>query len=139
MKTQTMKASVLTGIFLICIFAISGFGQATGPPDCDSMQVIENIKAWTKGLGDKEDCIELKLSPNPIRNSATLEFELSESATVQISVYNQQGLMVLDVVRQKFDAGKNKITFSPSELQTGTYYICLTTGKKKGMQRCVII
>lgn len=128
---------MLLAIFLGCVFTLTGFGQASGPPGCDS--IIENINDLAKGPDYRKNCIDLKLSPNPIRNSATIEFVLEKAATVQIGVYNQHGVMVLDIVRQKFDAGRNNVTFTPSKLPTGTYYICVFCGKKRGMRRCMII
>ena len=139
MKTQTKNFRMLIVALLISVFTLSGYGQADGPPGNDSMQVIDDITAMTKGPDYRKNCIELKLSPNPIRNSATLEFTIEKATVIQVAVYNQQGLMVLDVVKQKFDAGKNKVTFTPSNLPTGTYYVCVFCGKKRGMRRCVII
>ncbi len=139
MKAQKKNVKMFAVLVLMCIFALSVSGQATGPPDCDSLQSLDNITSLTKGPNKTKNCIELKLCPNPIRNSATLEFDLSERSMVQIAIYDKQGNMVMDVVRQKFDKGHNKVTFSPSSLPTDTYYLCLFTGKKKGMRRCVII
>ena len=142
MKTRTINARVLCGAVLICVFALSGFGQATGPPGCDSVLTFDspdNISGIMKANHDKKNCIDLKLCPNPIKNSATVEFELKEASVVQIAVYNNQGELVLDVVKQKFAAGRNKVKFTPSKLPTGNYYVCLFTGTKKGIRRCVII
>jgi hypothetical protein len=142
MKLRTMNAKLLSGLLLICFLATSGFGQTTEPPGCDSVLTFDSpddITGMMKVNHDKKNCIDLKLSPNPIKSSATLEFDLAEDAIVQIAIYDKQGALVRDVVKQKFSAGHVRVKFSPSDLPTGNYYICLFSGKKKGIQRCVII
>ncbi|HSG67939.1 MAG TPA: T9SS type A sorting domain-containing protein [Bacteroidales bacterium] len=142
MKTQIFNAKMIAGLFVMCMFTLTGFGQLTGPPggeDLNAQGLPDSIDKINKGFVDKKDCIELKLSPNPICNSATIEFELDEEATVEICLYSQQGVKVLDIVKQKFGAGTNKVTFTPSNLPSGTYYLCLCNGKQRGMRRCVII
>ena len=138
MKTRTMNAKVLACIFLTGIFALSGFSQATGPPDDKPADSQDNFTILTKST-DKKNCIDLKINPNPIRNSATIEFTLEKAVVIQIGVYNLQGEMVLDVVKQKFEVGKNRVKFTPSKLPTGTYYVCVSCSKKRGIRRVVII
>ena len=140
MKTQIFNVKVIASLLVMCMFAMTGFSQVKGPPTEEGSKALpDSIERITKTFPDKKDCIELKLSPNPIRNSATLQFDLKEESIVEICLYNQQGVKVLEIVKQKFAAGTNKVTFTPSNQPTGTYYICLCNGKKKGMKRCVII
>lgn len=140
MKTQIFNAKVIAVLLVMCMFALTGFSQETGPPVEDGQGGLpDSINKITKTFPDRKDCIELKLSPNPIQNSATVQFDLEEESTVEICLYNQQGLKVLDIVKQKFPAGTNKVTFTPDGLSSGTYYLCLCDGMKKGMRTCVII
>jgi hypothetical protein len=139
MKTQIKSAKMVITMLLVTAFTFTGFGQSDGPPGNDSMQLIDDITSITKGPDQKKNCIELKISPNPIRNSATIEFTIEKATEMQIAVYNQKGVMVMDVVKQRFDKGKNTVTFTPSHLPTGTYYVCVFCGKKRGLQRCMII
>jgi len=137
MKTQTINARMIS-FLLILMFVLSGFGQTSGPPGNQASDTDDSIIILTKAP-DKKNCIEVKVSPNPIRSSATIEFTLKKAVVIQIGIYNQQGVMVMDVVKQRFDVGLNKVTFTPSNLPTGSYYICVSCGKKRGMRKCMII
>ena len=137
MKTQIMKARIIS-FLLVAMFVLSGFGQATGPPGSNTPDDDNSIMILTKAP-DKKNCIEVKVSPNPIKSSATIEFTLKKAVVIQIGIYNQRGVMVMDVVKQKFDEGPNKVTFTPSHLPTGSYYICVSCGNKRGMRKCMII
>jgi hypothetical protein len=91
------------------------------------------------GPGRKNERLDIKLCPNPIQTSSCIVFRLDKAAEVHIAVFDQQGHMVLDVVRQKFLAGQNKVTFTPSALNTGVYYLYLFSEGKIGMQKCMVI
>ena len=66
-------------------------------------------------------------------------FDLDEAAIVRIAIFDRHGKMVLDVVKQQFDAGHNHVTFSPSSLPTGIYYLYVFSGGRVGMRKCMII
>jgi len=98
----------------------------------NSTYVAENPdRNWNK--------MDLQICPNPIKTSSCIKFELDRSSVVHIAVFNRQGAMVMDVVKQEFDQGHNSVTFSPSSLPTGIYYIYLFCEGKMGMQKCMII
>ena len=102
-------------------------------------QAVETSTFMKEGAKLKMDKIDLQLSPNPIKTSSCIQFSLDEAAIVHIAVFNQQGNMVQDVVKQQFHAGDHKVTFSPASLPTGIYYIYLFSKGRMGMQKCMII
>lgn len=102
-------------------------------------EVVENATAIRQHLARKKSDFDIDLYPNPICSSACIGFELERSTEVHIAVYDRQGHMVLDVVKQKFDTGYNKVTFFPSHLPTGIYYVYVIKEGRKAMRKCVII
>lgn len=88
-------------------------------------------------INNKKLCF--KLFPNPISTSTTVEFMLDDPQNVQIALFDQNGNMVLDVVKQKFNAGRNRVHFSPANLPSGVYYLYLFAGEKREMRKCMII
>lgn len=80
-----------------------------------------------------------KLFPNPISTSSTVEFMLESPRNVQIALFDQNGNMVLDIVKQKFNAGRNRVRFSPDNLPSGVYYLYLFAEEKREMRKCMII
>jgi len=107
---------------------------------CDLIRkTVENSTSLRESMSKKKSKIEMKVCPNPIKTASCIQFELDESAVVHIAVFNQQGIMVMDVVKQEFQSGPNKVTFTPSSLPTGIYYVYLFSSGKLGMQKCMVI
>jgi len=100
---------------------------------------VENSTSLREDYNKAQDKLQLKLYPNPIKSSSCLEFDLDETAVVRIAIFDRHGKMVLDVVKQQFDAGHNHVTFSPSSLPTGIYYLYVFSGGQVGMRKCMII
>jgi hypothetical protein len=102
-------------------------------------KTVDNLTILRESRARKAEKLEFKLCPNPIKSSSEIAFCLDEEATVHIAVFDQQGHMVMDVVKQPFQEGKNSVTFNPSSLPTGIYYVYLFSNGKMGMQKCMII
>ncbi len=102
-------------------------------------EAVENSASARSGKSARDPEVELDIYPNPVRSSTTLEFTILEGEMVHILIYDQSGNMVLEVVRQEFEAGLNKVTFDPTELPTGMYYLYLVTRNAVGMRKCMII
>ncbi len=93
------------------IFALSTFGTAT------RNSTITNIK---NGFG-------LKLSPNPMRTNATLDYLVPGSGFVTISVVGSNGQIVRQLFNSTQTAGQFElnITSQLNNLLSGVYYIKL--------------
>jgi len=102
-------------------------------------QVVETSTFMKEGAKLKMDKIDIQLNPNPIKTSSCIHFSIDEVAIVHIAVFDQQGNMVQDVVKQQFLAGNHKVTFSPTSLRTGIYYVYIFSQGSMGMQKCMII
>jgi hypothetical protein len=70
----------------------------------------------------------LKIFPNPVRNSTTIEFSLNEPAEVIISVFDINGKMVVSEKNYR-EAGTHLYKLDCSHLPRGTYVTSLHTGK----------
>lgn len=102
-------------------------------------EAVENATGLREKKNIDNESLCFKLYPNPISTSTTVEFMLDEPTKVQIAVFDQNGNMVMDVVKQKFNKGHNRVRFSPANLPTGMYYLYLFAGEKKEMRKCMII
>ncbi len=100
---------------------------------------VESSTYVKENMNKRRDKIEFKLCPNPIKTPSCIQFDLDQNATVHIAVFNQQGTMVMDVVKQQFLQGMHRVTFSPAALPTGIYYVYLFCEGRMGMQKCMII
>lgn len=68
--------------------------------------------------------------PNPFNPATIIAFEIPQSETVNITVYNMLGEKVAIVVNKKMEMGSHKINFDASRLASGTYIYRLTAGSK---------
>ena len=64
--------------------------------------------------------------PNPFANSTTIEYELEQSSTVQISIYNHLGEQV-EVIKKNQAEGKQQVVWDAERLPSGVYYVVLKT------------
>jgi len=66
--------------------------------------------------------------PNPFNPSTTIEFNISEQALVNLSVYNLLGEKVATIVNDFMESGRHKVEFNGSELASGIYLVKMTSG-----------
>ena len=82
------------------------------------------------GIGNViEEVATTKISPNPVRDMATLEVTMKEASSLDIRIFNQLGLEVLTSKRENFLAGKTNIELSLAELPAGIYFVSLYNNK----------
>ncbi len=85
---------------------------------------IDGLATLDKGLLAMPEVI-MKSSPNPFRESATVQYTLKTSAQITIAVFDQLGKQVKVLVNKKQDAGNFTETFSGRGLSAGVYFIKL--------------
>jgi len=106
---------------------------------CDLIRDVVETSTSVSERKNKSERMEVTLCPNPIKSSSCIQFDLESRSMVHIALFNQQGRMVQDIVKQEFLPGKNKVTFSPVSLPTGIYYVYVFCNGRMGMQKCMII
>jgi hypothetical protein len=70
---------------------------------------------------------KLSMYPNPVKNTATVSFEVAQSGMADLSVYTGKGQLVRRLLNQNMQAGKQFISVKNLELPAGQYYLRLTT------------
>lgn len=66
---------------------------------------------------------EMLLFPNPVEEIVTIEFELEKPNYLVYEIYDINGKLVKQLMREKTFAGKNRFSFSANQLNSGTYFI----------------
>lgn len=64
--------------------------------------------------------------PNPFNPSTTINYNISESGFVNLSVYNSLGKEVRNLINSNVNAGTYSVDFNGSELNSGVYFYKLT-------------
>ena len=77
--------------------------------------------------------------PNPFNPSCNIEYELSTSGHVELSVFNLKGEKVVALVNENQQAGSYKIHFDGSHLSNGTYICQLKHHNQIQTQKLVLL
>jgi hypothetical protein len=72
----------------------------------------------------------LNLFPNPVSSELMLQFDLSESMPLQISVYNALGQKITTAVSGNYNAGQHTVRIDASAYSNGLYYVTLQSDEK---------
>ena len=67
--------------------------------------------------------------PNPFNPTTKIQYSLTATTNVKLSVYNIMGQEVMQLVNEDQTAGKYIVDFDAQNLQSGVYFYRLQTGK----------
>lgn len=77
------------------------------------------------GIIENQAKNDFKLFPNPVIESFTVEFELNENTSLDISIWDINGKIVKELYTGKGLQGNNIFSFSKSNLSNGTYFLII--------------
>lgn len=81
-----------------------------------------------------------KISPNPIRHQAIIEYKLSTASKVNLIVSDIKGRQIKTLVSNTYlEAGTHQISFLPDNLKKGVYFISLQTKDKIQIQKIILL
>ncbi|WP_415325380.1 S8 family serine peptidase [Chryseobacterium sp. MMS23-Vi53] len=123
-QTVTGKPEELYGS--VCHFLVSNNqkDQDEGEPFCD--EACRQAKA--KGILLQD----VKLSPNPASSNATIEFNLTENANVDIVLAEYNGTTLKIIAKSEaMRKGISKKDFNISDLPNGVYVVSILVGSEK--------
>ena len=80
----------------------------------------------------ENNAVETNVSmyPNPVRNAATISFDLNAEAAVSYQVYDMMGRMVMTQTLGSYAEGSHAINVDMSELASGSYVLSVNAGGK---------
>jgi len=119
-------------------FKLSGPGVIAnqyGEEDEDAYLLIPKI--FVQGNNNDEG-FELTGYPNPFSGDVTLTYNIPESGTVKLKVFNAIGELVTDLVNEARTGGRHAVVFSQKDLPAGMYTFKLEfTGLNKS--KCLVL
>ena len=77
--------------------------------------------------------------PNPFNPATVIEYQLNESSSVTLHVFDVAGRLVRTLVDQHLPAGKHTIRFHANGLPGGTYLYQLRAGHQVASRRMVLL
>ena len=127
--------NIYAGTGLATMFASDGSLYAIGSRN---MFVFHYNNVATALNNDLKIENSLKIFPNPISSTTTIEFNLSETKNVSLSIIDVTGRVIENISERNFTAGENKITMNLSKLQKGIYFCILHSNQKKQTTKLVM-
>ncbi len=110
--------------FPYCQTPWSGYGKCGGP----TAYYYNPLGIHDYGVGVSVPILSMIQNyPNPFSNETTFKFRLTETAQVNISIYDLAGRKVGTVVNQVKQAGEHEVTYNGEHLSTGVYIASLSS------------
>ena len=86
----------------------------------------------------KVDALSVKIYPNPVRSLANVEYNITETSNVEITVYSLTGKLVYKEVLSNQYKGKYLHSIDASSFDTGVYVISLTSNDERKVSKFIV-
>ena len=91
------------------------------------------------GIEETRCLISLNNIENPIRDNTKVSFTLSKESNISLKVYNMLGQIMTELTIGKYNVGEHAIEWNTENIPTGIYFINLSTGQLRKIQKVVIL
>ncbi len=82
--------------------------------------------------------VSLSLSPNPMQQQSTLQFNLPTDDALSIDIFNVSGELIKSIAHtQKFLSGSNQFQMNVADIPTGIYFVRIQSDKFYGVEKLI--
>lgn len=85
------------------------------------------------------DFLKVKISPNPAAVKTTLEMELKQSELLSGTLFNEKGMAVDSLFRERFSTGVHQKQLDLSHLPNGNYFLEIKSGNKVLTRKMIVL
>jgi hypothetical protein len=118
----------IAGVFNDSVFFDSNLLVSSG----SDAFICKSSKLQVLGVGAiKPNILGAKIFPNPFSETATIEFELEQSATIDIVLFNAFGQVVKTFLSNQYCTGLQQLRFNKEYLSAGFYYVSIISPDQK--------
>lgn len=103
------------------------YGQYRVDAGCIDIGVYESLYTNMPEPGKSANNL-FTIFPNPVSQSANIEFELIQTEKVSVSLYNSIGQQVEYLFEGTMNTGLHKLTFNFNHLENGMYFMQIQAG-----------
>ena len=122
------------------------FAILAGDDLADLIVSAGNAQVMYDGLGVTTDVTSVTMDgdnafsvfPNPTSGESFVDLTLTESAKIDLRVFNVLGKEIGVITSEQYAAGKHRFVYETSTLSNGLYYYQLTVGNKKYVQKLMV-
>jgi len=111
--------------------------------------VVKAALAWIHSLSNEVDAppsamlpLAISLSqnyPNPFNPSTQIEFSLTASLHVKLTVFDMQGHEIAVLLSRKMSAGAHRLTWQPENLASGVYFYRIQAGSITKIMKMIFL
>lgn len=76
--------------------------------------------------------------PNPISNSSTISFSLSQSQKVSLKIFDVNGRLIKTLADKYFEQGENKIEWNAEEVNAGIYFLQFKSAENLQTEKLIV-
>jgi hypothetical protein len=80
---------------------------------------------------------EIQIFPNPFTTHTTIEFNLPQTSTVSIQIFNAMGVKVAELHHGQLPAGQQQFTWHAGDLPKGLYFCRVQAGQEAFTQKII--
>ncbi len=107
------------------------------------MYLVAAVEKFPSNIFDTDELSEKKQNisvfPNPVRNTATINFDIEEPANTIIELFDVNGRLIRVLKNDFLINGSYNININAKEYQNGVYIIKMMSGNKITQERIIII
>ena len=106
------------------------FGSITfnNPGGLNQSYYTAKLSALATGIKEKNNSVNLSVSPNPCFSSATISFSLLKPQNVSLTIFDVHGRLVSTLDDRIFPEGKNEVVWNVEEVNAGLYFLKMESG-----------
>ena len=118
--------------------ATSGAYQTLGNgDDGDAFLAKFNIPTFTYIDYGSTNFSALNVFPNPFSGNVSFAYTLAQNTSVQISIYDIEGVLIANIVNEQQIAGNHKLYLDESSLSSGLYILRMQTNNTFATQKLI--
>jgi hypothetical protein len=123
------------------VFTAGSYGQSSSDPGTWIAKIYAPNWWGVKNNPDIAEKAEIKMFPNPASEQVLVEFNLpvTETGFYTAKLYDIEGRLVKEIVRNQLKEGIARISFNTSHLNNGVYILKLEDGDKAIWQDKLVI
>ena len=105
------------------------------------VRMITNLEGTVSSTNQQNaDDIRLSISPNPAKEQANIHFELAQSSSIDLRLFDQSGKLIKEIISTDRGAkGEFNYTLDTKALSPGLYYIQLETNQQQSFLKKLVI
>jgi len=133
---------VITGTFINEIISGIGSYNVTNPSVINRLKLtlIINNLLIVENNHLKDFDYELSQNyPNPFNPTTKIKYTIPEVGHVKLTVYDQIGQKVSEIVNEVRSAGRYEVNFNADKLSSGVYFYKIETGKFNNVKKMMIL